>query len=134
MSLGIDQAAALLRLMGGSDDLRAVAIEFHGWCDLNMRPWHDDHVYCDATLLARWAGADVEVDAKIPSDVVCAAGAVDPTIAPAAMAYAAMLGLPSVLDPFQEAARRVLKSGWRPEWAAGPTRDELAERVLQRAA
>ncbi len=132
VSLGIDQAAALLRLIGMSSDLRAVAIEFHAWCDMNMRPWHDDHVYWDATLLARWAGADIDIDAKIPSDVVCAAGSMDPTIAPAAMAYAAMLALPSVLEPFQEAARSVLKSSWRPAWAPGPTRDELAERILQR--
>jgi len=39
---------------------------------------------------------------------------------------------PSVLDTVQDKARVVLRTGWRPSYAAGPTRDELAD-LLRRA-
>jgi 2-polyprenyl-6-methoxyphenol hydroxylase-like FAD-dependent oxidoreductase len=134
ISLGLEQVQELLRLFGTTADLREVALDFDAWCTVNMRPWYDDHVYWDETLLSRWAGADIDIDAKIPSDVVCAAADVDPSIQPAAMAYTGMTALPGVLDPFQDAARAVLLSGWRPARAVGPTRDELADVVRQHAA
>jgi len=82
-------------------------------------------------LLRRFDGADVDIEARIPSDVVCAAAEADPAIGPAAGAYLAMRALPSVLDPVQDNARAVLRTGWRPGYADGPTRDELAD-VLTR--
>jgi hypothetical protein len=36
---------------------------------------------------------------------------------------------PSVLDPVEERARAVLRTGWRPPLADGPTRDELVELI-----
>jgi hypothetical protein len=50
-------------------------------------------------------------------------------MAPAAGAFSAMLAPPSVLDNVQENARAVLRSGWRPPDADGPSRDELADRL-----
>jgi hypothetical protein len=38
----------------------------------------------------------------------------------------AMQAPPSVLDNVQDNARAVLRSGWRPPYSDGPSRDELA--------
>jgi hypothetical protein len=38
-----------------------------------------------------------------------------------------MLAPPSVLTPMEERARAVLRTGWRPGFADGPTRDELVD-------
>lgn len=65
-----------------------------------------DHVEWDATLLARFAGEDIDVEAHLPSDVICDAAAVA-----------------------QEQVRDLLRSGWRPPWA-GPTRDELVDLMM----
>ncbi|MDT4924573.1 MAG: hypothetical protein QOG01_2286 [Pseudonocardiales bacterium] len=125
VSLGLLQAHALLGLLdGGGTD---VAARFGDWCEANIRPWYEDHVYWDATLLARFGGADIDIDARIPSDVICAAADVDPEILPAARLYLGMLALPAVLESVEEGARAVLRTGWRPRLAAGPTRDELVD-------
>jgi 2-polyprenyl-6-methoxyphenol hydroxylase-like FAD-dependent oxidoreductase len=128
VSLGLRQAGALIAMLAerGADP-REIAERFDLWCTRNIRPWYDDHVYWDATLLRRFGGADIDVDARIPSDVVCAAAEADPAIRPAAGAYLVMRALPSVLDPVQDNARAVLRTGWRPGYADGPTRDELAD-------
>jgi hypothetical protein len=39
-----------------------------------------------------------------------------------------------VLDAVQDKARAVLRTGWRPAYAAGPTREELAELIARAAA
>jgi 2-polyprenyl-6-methoxyphenol hydroxylase-like FAD-dependent oxidoreductase len=125
VSLGLRQAAELARLIGerGGD----AAEQFDQWCGANIRPWYEDHVYWDATLLRRWRGEDIDVEARIPSDVVCAAADVDADIATAVFPYFAMLATPAVLNPMQERARAVLRTGWRPPIAEGPTRDELVD-------
>jgi hypothetical protein len=112
-------------------DARDVAERFDVWCTDNIKPWYDDHVYWDATLLRRFNGEDIDVEARIPSDVVCAAAEVDRTISPVAGPYLGMLALPSILEPAQEKARAVLRTGWRPPYADGPSRDELADLLLQ---
>jgi hypothetical protein len=114
---------------GDGDGDGDVAARFGDWCAANIRPWFEDHVYWDATLLNRFRGADIDLDARIPSDVICAASAVDPEILAAARPYMGMLALPSVLDPVEERARAVLRTGWRPQPATGPTRDELVELI-----
>jgi 2-polyprenyl-6-methoxyphenol hydroxylase-like FAD-dependent oxidoreductase len=129
ISTGFAQARTLLRLLARDTDLASVAAEFDAWATANQRPWFDDHVYWDATLLRRWAGDGLDLDARIPTDVVSAAAEVDPTIMPAAMAYNSMTALPGVLDPFRQRARAVLRTGWRPPIAAGPSRADLARLV-----
>ena len=78
ITLGLRQADALLRLLAeGGGDLREVAERFDAWCTDAIRPWYEDHVYWDATLLRRLGGADIDVEARISSDVICAAAQVD---------------------------------------------------------
>jgi hypothetical protein len=65
--------------------------------------------------------------------VICAAADVDQQIAAAALPFLGMQALPSVLTPMEARARAVLRTGWRPPLASGPTRDELADLVLAAA-
>ena len=108
-----------------------MAEQFDAWCTANIRPWYEDHRHWDATLLHRLGGGDIDIEARIPSDVVCAAAEVDPSIWPAAGPFLAMQALPGALDPVQDRARAVLRTGWRPPYAAGPSRGELADACLQ---
>jgi flavin-dependent dehydrogenase len=127
VSLGLRQAQTLIGLLADHrTDLRDVAEQFGAWCTTNIRPWYEDHRHVDASMLHRLGGGDIDVEARIPSDIVCAAAEKDPTIWAAARPYLAMQALPSVLDPVQDKARAVLRTGWRPPYANGPTRDELA--------
>ena len=126
IATGLQQVRALLRLLAEHPDPADVAVAFDAWCVTNLRPWFTDHVHWDATLLRRWAGHDLDLQDRIPSDVVCAAADVDPRIKGAAMAYGAMAALPHVLDPFQEITRALLRTGWRPPLPTGPSRDDLA--------
>ncbi len=78
----------------------------------------------------RLTSALVDLDARIPSDMVCACGQVDPSIMAAAGPYLAMLATPKILDSVQEKAPAALLTGWRQPYADGPTRDELVELAL----
>jgi 2-polyprenyl-6-methoxyphenol hydroxylase-like FAD-dependent oxidoreductase len=126
MSLGMQQARELVRLLETHDDVADAAVEFDDWCTANLRPWFEDHVYWDATALTRFRGEDLDLEARIPSDVVCECAQVDPTIMAAAGPYMGMLAGPAVLDQMHEKARAVLRTGWRPPYAEGPTVDEIA--------
>jgi 2-polyprenyl-6-methoxyphenol hydroxylase-like FAD-dependent oxidoreductase len=131
VGLGVRQAQQMVQLLDEhGHDLARVAEELEAWSDIEVRPWYDDHVYWDATLLKRFAGEDIDLDARIPSDVVCDCAQVDPSIMAAAGPYLGMLATPKIMDTVQDKARAVLATGWRPAYAAGPTRDELAELVL----
>jgi 2-polyprenyl-6-methoxyphenol hydroxylase-like FAD-dependent oxidoreductase len=132
VSLGLRQARTLVELVGSSTapaDLAEASLRFDAWCAENIRPWFLDHVYWDATLLRRFAGDGIDVDARIPSDVICAAAEVDPSFMPMVGPYNGMLATPSVLDPLQERAREILRSGWRPSLGTGPSRDELVDTI-----
>lgn len=130
VSLGLRQAAALLAILAeDATDLGAAALRFDSWCELNVKPWYEDHVHWDASLLSRWDGNDIDVDAKLPSYVICAAAEVDPSIMAGVGPYVAMMSTPAVLAPFEEKARAVLRTGWRPAYHPGPTRDELAAAI-----
>jgi 2-polyprenyl-6-methoxyphenol hydroxylase-like FAD-dependent oxidoreductase len=127
ISLGLMQAQHLLRLI--DEDVETAAAKLELWCDEHVKPWYDDHVYWDATLLRRFKGGGIDLDARIPSDVICAAAEVDPEITPVVLPYLAMLAAPAALRPMEERARAVLRTGWRPPLALGPTRDELVELI-----
>jgi 2-polyprenyl-6-methoxyphenol hydroxylase-like FAD-dependent oxidoreductase len=129
VSLGLVQAQTMLRLLDTDIDLGSVTQQLDAWCTENIRPWYEDHVYWDATLLRRLAGRDIDLDAKIPSDVIAAAAEQIPEIAPAAGMYLSMMAPPSVLTPHEVQVRQLLRTGWRPPVAQGPTRNELATLV-----
>jgi 2-polyprenyl-6-methoxyphenol hydroxylase-like FAD-dependent oxidoreductase len=135
VSLGLRQAQALTGLLADHRaDQQDVAEQFDAWCTANIRHWYEDHRHADAAMLHRMGGGDIDTEARIPSDLICAAAEKDPTIWPAARPYLAMQAPPSVLDPIQDKARAVLRTGWRPPCAAGPTRDELAQVLTQQLA
>jgi hypothetical protein len=45
-----------------------------------------------------------------------------------------MTAPPAVLTPMEERVREILRGGWRPRLANGPTRDELVELIGAEAA
>ena len=131
VSLGLRQAQTLTGLLAGRGDPRDAAERFDAWCTAHIRPWYEDHRHVDAAMLGRMAGGDIDPEAPIPSDVICAAAEVDPTIWAAAGPYLAMQAPPSALGPVQDKARAVLRTGWRPPYAGGPTCGQLAELIMQ---
>ena len=60
----------------------ALTLAFDAWCTDNIAPWFDDHVYWDAELVRRWAGADVDLTRPLPSDLIVAATAGRPLAVP----------------------------------------------------
>lgn len=127
VALGIRQAGVLLGLLDHDPDGAAAA--FEQWCEDGIRPWFEDHTHWDATMLQRWAGAELDVEGRLPSDVICAAAAVDPSMMRVVGPFFGMLVDPRELQGVAEQARAVLRTGWRPPVAAGPSHDELVELV-----
>ncbi len=119
------QARELLRLIdaGTVDEL---PIAFGAWCATHMRPWVADHIRSDNAMLDRWAGRDLDLSTRLPSDALMAAAQVDPAIGAAIGPYLGMRAGPESLDEVEPLARAVYRSGWRPALAPGPTRAELA--------
>ena len=137
VSLGLRQAAELVRLLNLSSqdrDYLSVSQQFNSWCTENIRPWYDDHVYWDATLLARLRGEEVDVEGPIPSDVICAAAEVDQSIWRLAGPYMTMQVPPTALRGVEDQARAVLRTGWRPPFAEGPSGQELGAVLAQTTA
>jgi flavin-dependent dehydrogenase len=125
ISLGLLQAEALLQLIDeGADD---AAARFDDWCAHNIKPWYEDHVQWDASLLSRWRGEPIDLAAPISSDIICAAAEVDPSLASLVMPYLAMAAQPASLRPAEARVREILRTGWRPGHSDGPTRDEVAD-------
>ena len=130
IATSLQQVAEVLRLVEvhGGDHV-AVAEQFDAWCEVQMRPWVEDHVSMDDSSRRRWTGSDLDLSERIPSNLVLAAAEVDPSIGAATGPYLTMTGLPSTLDAVEPLARAVYETGWRPRPAAGPSRAELAELV-----
>jgi len=91
-----------------------------------MRPWVEDHAVMDEALRRRWAGEDLDPSAPFPSDLIMEAAMVDQRIIPAIGPYVGMQALPASLRVMEPYARAVYESGWRPAFADGPSRAELA--------
>ncbi len=132
ITTSLQQARELLRRLDDGADPGDVAVGFDAWCEAHMRPWVADHVRMDAAMLDRWAGRDVDLTRRLPSDLVMAAAQVDPAIGRALPPYLAMLAGPECLDEVEPLAAAVYRTGWRPPRAEGPDRDELA-RILRGA-
>ncbi len=129
------QVRELLRLVDQDHekDLVSLTESFDDWCEANMRPWVEDHIHIDEQQRRRWAGGDVDLTTRLPSDLVLAAAEVDPEIEEGAFPYTSMLGSPASLDTVEPRARAMYARGWRPTPAPGPSRHELVE-ILQRTA
>jgi len=128
VSLGIQHALQLLSLLDDPTvDDPGEALD--GWSGQNLRPWFADHVHWDATLLRRMAGEDIDLDAPLPSDVICACAEQDPSILAAAGPFMGMVTGPGILGSVADRAVAVLRTGWRPPWSEGPTAEELADLI-----
>src|SRR4051794_37523404 len=124
------QCEALLSLLDhDADDLAATGHAFDAWSADAMRPWVEDHLHMDTALADRWGGADIDVAAPLPSDLILRAAEVRPEIMQHAGGYLSMAALPASLRAAEPVAREVYAGGWRPSYAPGPTRDELVEIV-----
>ncbi len=76
--------------------------------------------------MRRWAGGDVDLHRRLPSDLIVAAAEADPALRDIVGPYASMDALPASLAPAEPRARALFATGWRPSIPAGPTRDELS--------
>ncbi len=124
------QGEALLSLLDhDSDDLAGTGLAFDAWSNDTMRPWVEDHIHLDGARVARWGGADLDVDEPLPSDLILAAAEVRPEIMASAGGYLSMAAPPASLRAAEPVAREVYAGGWRPSYAPGPDRVELAEIV-----
>jgi 2-polyprenyl-6-methoxyphenol hydroxylase-like FAD-dependent oxidoreductase len=116
-------------LLGVLDDpgrsLVDASLALDTWAEQNLRPWFLDHVHKDRTQLERFAGRDIDLDERIPSDVICAAAEVDESLRPIVGIYQGMLAGPEVLNAAEGTVRALLEQGWRPTMH-GPTGAELA--------
>jgi hypothetical protein len=83
----------------------------------------------DDSMRRRWAGEDVDLTGRLPSDLVLAAAEVDPEIGAGIGPYMTMQAGPSSLDAVEPRARALYESGWRPPLPDGPSRAELVEVV-----
>jgi 2-polyprenyl-6-methoxyphenol hydroxylase-like FAD-dependent oxidoreductase len=121
------QAQQLLWLIDEhGTDVMAIGEGFDAWCADQIKPWVDDHVQMDDATQRRWAGQDIDLSKPLPSDLILSAAQQDPVIFPATTGYLSMTALPASLRAVEPRARAVYETGWRPPFAAGPTRDELA--------
>ena len=75
------QCEALLSLLDhDADDLAATGHAFDAWSADTMRPWVEDHIHIDSARVDRWNGADVDLYAPLPSDLILIAAEVRPEI------------------------------------------------------
>ncbi|MHC1557664.1 FAD-dependent oxidoreductase [Actinomycetospora sp. C-140] len=126
----VERFLALLDEHG--DDHEATGLALDAWCAENIRPWFLDHVANDAAQVARWEGrdgADVDPAGTPTSDLVVRVTAVDPSLMRIVGPYLTMRALPGSLIEAHPRAREIYASGWRPSYAEGPTRGELAALV-----
>jgi 2-polyprenyl-6-methoxyphenol hydroxylase-like FAD-dependent oxidoreductase len=128
VSLGLLQLQALLRMLDDAD----LSESFEQWCQEQIRPWYDDHVYWDACQLRRMAGEEIDVEGKLSSDVIGAAAEQDPSMMEVVGAVQGMMLPPTALAAVEEKARAVLRTGWRPPYAEGPDAAELAGLISER--
>ncbi|MGC9961571.1 MAG: NAD(P)/FAD-dependent oxidoreductase [Acidimicrobiales bacterium] len=134
VSLGLRQASELLRLLDEvGTDYGSAASAFDSWCTEHIRPWFEDHVYWDRTLLDRLRGNVIDIEARLSSDVICAAAQHDPSLMGVVGPFLGMLVPPTALRSVEDEVRGMLRSGWRPAYGDGPSAAEL-ETVMVPAA
>ena len=126
------QAQRLVALLDEpGTDFGDVALAFDDWCAEHIKPWFADHVYADAERQRRWAGSDVDVSRRLPSDLIVAAAEAHPELNSTIMPYFMMRALPSSLAAIEPRVREIYAGGWRPAIPEGPSRSELADVIAQ---
>ncbi len=124
------QVEELLRLLDhDAADVAGAGLALDAFGETEVRPWVEDHIQLDLAHVDRWNGRDVDLEAPLPSDLILAAAEVRPEIMQSAQGYLSMHAHPATLRRAEPLAREVYAGGWRPAYAAGPTRDELVEIV-----
>jgi 2-polyprenyl-6-methoxyphenol hydroxylase-like FAD-dependent oxidoreductase len=131
VALALLQACELVGQLGGKHlpetELESVTMQFDQWCRDFIKPWFDDQVYADSHRLRRWAGADIDLSERLPSDLISAAAERDDRLGALIAPYQRMDALPAGLATAEALAREVFVSGWRPAVPDGPSLGELAE-------
>ena len=132
IALAFMQASHLVRMLtDDSNDIVGVTTEFDAWCTANIKPWFVDHQFVDSERVRRWAGGDVDLGHRLPSDLIVAAADADPRLTEAVTPYITMDELPDSLLPAEPRAREIYASGWRPTPPEGPSRQELSSVVTR---
>ena len=101
-------------------DLASVALAFDAWCEEHIKPWFADHVYIDADLQRRWAGGDVDLSRRLPSDLIVAAAEADPELNRTIVPYFMMRALPSSLGAIEPRVRDLYAQRLAPGRTGGP--------------
>lgn len=129
LSLALPQAEHLMAALDDpSPDLAQVSASMDAWAEHRIRPWYLDHVLQDEWLSRRFAGRELDLEGRIPPDVIAAAADVDPSLLAFIGPYRALLAEPDILDHAQQRVRDMLRGGWRPP-CYGPS----PERILSAA-
>ncbi|MDR7325840.1 MULTISPECIES: FAD-dependent oxidoreductase [Catenuloplanes] len=124
------QARSLLTALSEHDDLRDACASFDAYCESAIRPWFDDHISTDPDRLARYRGADVDLDRPLTSVWIAEAmPAVAADLRPVIGRFLAMRTLPAELATIEPAAKAIYRGGWRPDRPAGPGHTDLAELI-----
>ncbi|ULE35852.1 FAD-dependent oxidoreductase [Mycobacterium sp. IDR2000157661] len=130
VSLAFGQARELIAMIDhDAADLHTLTTEFDAWCERHIKPWYTDHLTCDTDRVRRWSGGDIDLGSPLPSDLIVAAAEADPQLHAIVAPYVTMDALPASLAPAEPRAREIYAGGWRPNPAAGPTREELSALV-----
>jgi 2-polyprenyl-6-methoxyphenol hydroxylase-like FAD-dependent oxidoreductase len=126
IALAFMQASRLVRILDDSSgDIIGATTTFDRWCNVNIRPWFDDHRLVDGERVRRWSGSDIDPERRLPSDLIVAATEADPGLSELVAPYVTMDALPDSLLPVEPRAREIYRTGWRPTPPSGPTREEL---------
>ena len=99
------------------------------WGLARLRPWFQDHLAWEHTLLRRWTGRPIEIDGPIGIDVLGAAAEERPELRPALAPFWAMAVGPEALGPARDTVRSMLRQGWQPPTSSGVTRDQLIDTI-----
>lgn len=126
MLLGLHSAAALVDLLA-KVPLQEVPTRLDEWADQQLRPWFDDHVRWDASMLRAWSGHPVDPDGPIGPEVLQSAAAeLRPDWQPMLGRYLGMTITPDQLEPLRTETRQLVRDGWQPAPVGGLSRSDLA--------
>jgi 2-polyprenyl-6-methoxyphenol hydroxylase-like FAD-dependent oxidoreductase len=132
MATSLMQARRLVELIEEHADVTEATTAFDAWCTEFIRPWFEDHLAWDADDMRQWKGQDIDFSRPLTSGhIVAAAAEADRSLMRVVGPYLAMAALPVTLAAAEPRAREIYQGGWRSPLHAGPSRDELVERIAE---